>query len=216
MAKRVKSEVRGRNADEIVELNLDNCQGANGAISDVGDEFVNVGILSLINCGLTTLKGFPKMPALQRLELSDNRLSNGLEHLSDSPGITHLHLMGNQIADVDALEPLKSMEALTSLDMFGCPITKIEQYREKVFKLLPQLVYLDGFDANNQEIEESDAEEDEDDDDDDFAGVSDEDGEGYDEDANEEEDDDAGALVPQQPSSRKRKHESSDNDEDDA
>lgn len=211
MAKRIESEVRGRNADEIVELNLDNCQSTNGTISGVGNEFINVGILSMINCGLTTLKGFPKMPALQRLELSDNRISAGLEHLSGSRGITHLHLMGNKIADVNALEPLKSMAALTSLDMFGCPITKIEQYREKIFKMLPQLVYLDGFDANDQEIEESDAEEDEDDDDDDddFAGSSEEDGEDDEEEANGTE-----AQVPQ--SSRKRKHESTDEDEDDA
>lgn len=56
---------------QITELNLDNCRSTN--IVGLTDEFTALESLSLINVGLTSLKGFPKLPNLKKLELSDNR-----------------------------------------------------------------------------------------------------------------------------------------------
>lgn len=56
---------------QVKELNLDNCRSTN--IVGLSDEYVNLEILSLNNVGLTTLKGFPTLPKLRKLELSDNR-----------------------------------------------------------------------------------------------------------------------------------------------
>jgi len=50
---------------------------------------------------------------------------------------------------------------LRSLDLFNNEATSIENYKEKVFNLLPTLKYLDGFDMDDREAEESEAEEDE-------------------------------------------------------
>ena len=44
------------------------------------------------------------------------------------------------------------------MDLFNCEVTSVESYRIKVFQLLPQLKYLDGYD-----IKEEEAEDDEDD-----------------------------------------------------
>ncbi len=41
-----------------------------------------------------------------QLELSDNRISNGLTLLQGCPNITHLNISGNKIKDLDVLEPL--------------------------------------------------------------------------------------------------------------
>jgi Leucine-rich repeat (LRR) protein len=43
-----------------------------------------------------------------QLELSDNRISGGLNLLHTSPKLTHLNLSGNKIKDLDTLEPLVS------------------------------------------------------------------------------------------------------------
>lgn len=43
---------------------------------------------------------------------------------------------------------------LRNVDLFNCEVTKLENYRDKVFKLLPDLKFLDGFDQNEQEDEE--------------------------------------------------------------
>lgn len=56
---------------QIKEICLDNCRSP--TIVGLDESFVNLEVLSMINIGLTTLKGFPKLPNLKRLELSDNR-----------------------------------------------------------------------------------------------------------------------------------------------
>lgn len=50
------------------------------------------------------------------------------------------------------------MDCLKSLDLFGCEVTNLNDYRESVFKLLPQLSYLDGYDREDQEAPDSDVE----------------------------------------------------------
>lgn len=80
--------------------------------------------------------------------------------LTTSPKLTHLNLSGNKIKDLDTLEPLKDFKYLKSLDLFNNEATSIENYREKIFKLIPSLKYLDGYDAEDGEAEDSEAEDD--------------------------------------------------------
>lgn len=65
----------------------------------------------------------------------------------------------------------KKLDNLKSLDLFNCEVTNLNDYRESVFKLLPQLTYLDGYDMEDREASDSDGEVDGD-------GVDDEDDEG--------------------------------------
>ncbi|XP_026321846.1 acidic leucine-rich nuclear phosphoprotein 32 family member A [Hyposmocoma kahamanoa] len=178
MEKRVALELRGRNPSQVRELNLDNCRSTN--IVGLTDEYVNLEILSLNNVGLTTLKAFPALPKLRKLELSDNRISNGLNFLSGCKKLTHLNLSGNKIKDLETLKPLKEFENLKNLDLFNNEVTAIEDYRSKVFALHPSLKYLDGFDKEDREVEDSDEEEE-------MNGNNDSDEEGSDE---EDDDDD--------------------------
>ncbi|KAG5890020.1 hypothetical protein JTB14_012642 [Gonioctena quinquepunctata] len=152
MENRLELEKRGKKPADIVELILDNSRST--SIVGLTDEYVNLQILSLINVGLTSLKGFPKLPNLRKLELSDNRISNGLNLLETSPKLTHLNLSGNKIKDLETLEPLKNLKYLKNLDLFNNEATTLENYREKVFKLIPNLKYLDGFDEQDGEAEE--------------------------------------------------------------
>merc|ERR1711983_388773 len=162
MEERIELERRGKSPSQIEELNLDNARATQ--IEGLSDEYVNLESLSLINVGLTTLKGFPKLPKLKRLELSDNRISNGLGALQDCPMLSHLNLSNNKIEDLEAIEPLKSFDQLTHLDLFNNDICNLDDYRTKVFKLLPNLKYLDDTDADDNEEEESDDDEDDEDD----------------------------------------------------
>lgn len=157
MEKRIELEKRGKNPSDIKELNLDNCRSTN--IVGLTDEFTNLESLSLINVGLTSLKGFPKLPNLKKLELSDNRISNGFDILETSPKLTHLNISGNKIKDLDSLKPLKQFKELRNLDLFNNEATTIENYREQIFKMIPNLKYLDGFDSEDHEAEDSDGDE---------------------------------------------------------
>uniref|UniRef100_A0A0K8TPA5 Putative microtubule binding protein n=1 Tax=Tabanus bromius TaxID=304241 RepID=A0A0K8TPA5_TABBR len=189
MEKRIELEKRGRRANQIVELNLDNCRSTN--IVGLTDEFTALESLSLINVGLTTLKGFPKLPNLKKLELSDNRISNGLNHLTTSPKLSHLNLSGNKIKDLETLKPLEAFQNLEVLDLFNNEATNVENYREKIFAMFPSLKYLDGFDANEVEASSDGDDDDEvngnDSEDEDGWGEEDEDSDDTSEEGSEEE-----------------------------
>uniref|UniRef100_K1QRM9 Acidic leucine-rich nuclear phosphoprotein 32 family member A n=1 Tax=Magallana gigas TaxID=29159 RepID=K1QRM9_MAGGI len=157
------------NLQVIHGRDLDICRAP--SIDGLSEEFSELESLSLINVGLTSLKGFPSLPKLQKLELSDNRIQSGLQNLQGCPNLTHLSLSGNKIKEIDTLEPLKNFSELKHLDLFNCEVTQLDDYREQVFELLPNLKYLDGFDKNDKEADEDeedgeDGSENEDDDDD--------------------------------------------------
>ncbi|MBN3289579.1 AN32A protein, partial [Polypterus senegalus] len=143
----------------VKELVLDNCRSNEGKIEGLTDEFEELEFLSTINVCLTSVANLPKLNKLKKLELSDNRISGGLEVLAEKcPNLTHLNLSGNKIKDLSTIEPLKKLENLKSLDLFNCEVTNLNDYRDNVFKLLPQLTYLDGYDREDKEAPDSDTE----------------------------------------------------------
>ncbi|XP_037077422.1 acidic leucine-rich nuclear phosphoprotein 32 family member A-like [Pollicipes pollicipes] len=156
MEKRIGLELRGRKPEELAELNLDNCKSP--TIDGLTDKFSNLEVLSLNSAGLTSLKGFPALPKLRKLEVSDNRISGGLNALAGCTALKSLNLSGNRIKDLESLKPLADLANLKNLDLFHCEVTNLEKYRDEVFKMLPSLVGLDGFDKNEEEVEDSDDE----------------------------------------------------------
>ncbi|XP_030287362.1 acidic leucine-rich nuclear phosphoprotein 32 family member B-like [Sparus aurata] len=193
MKKRVNLELRHRSPTEVQELVLDNCRTGEGKIEGITEEFSNLELLSLINVGLTSVADIPKLDKLKKLELSDNRISGGLEVLAERlVNLTHLNLSGNKFKDISTLEPLKKLPQLKSLDLFNCEVTNLADYRESIFKLLPQLTYLDGYDIDDCEASDSDGEGD---------GIEDEDEEGEEgesEDFEEEEEEDEEDVVAEE------------------
>lgn len=194
MKRRIHLELRNRTPSDVKELVLDNCRSNEGKIEGLSDEFEELEFLSTINVGLASIANLPKLNKLKKLELSDNRISGGLEVLAEKcPNLTHLNLSGNKIKDLSTIEPLKKLENLKSLDLFNCEVTNLNDYRENVFKLLPQLTYLDGYDQEDKEAPDSDAEayveglEDDDEDDDDEEEEFDEDAAVGEEEEDEEE-----------------------------
>ncbi|XP_039614117.1 acidic leucine-rich nuclear phosphoprotein 32 family member B isoform X1 [Polypterus senegalus] len=197
MKKRIHLELRNRTPSDVRELVLDNCRSNDGKIEGLTSEFVNLEFLSLINVGLTSVSDLPKLAQLKKLELSDNKISGGLDVLAENlSNLTHLNLSGNKLRDISTLEPLKKLDNLKSLDLFNCEVTNLNDYRESVFKLLPHLTYLDGYDIEDKEASDSEGEVDGDgvDDDDEEEGEDEEDEDdeedGEEEDFDEDDDDD--------------------------
>uniref|UniRef100_A0A3P8X0L6 Acidic leucine-rich nuclear phosphoprotein 32 family member n=1 Tax=Cynoglossus semilaevis TaxID=244447 RepID=A0A3P8X0L6_CYNSE len=158
MKKRVTLELRGRSPAEV-KLVLDNSRSADGEVEGLTDDFKELEFLSMVNVGLSSLAKLPSLPKLRKLELSDNNLSGSLETLSEKcPNLTYLNLSGNKIKELSTVEALQNLKNLQSLDLFNCEITSLEDYRESVFELLPQVTYLDGFDQDDNEAPDSEAE----------------------------------------------------------
>nr|ACM09612.1 Acidic leucine-rich nuclear phosphoprotein 32 family member E [Salmo salar] len=184
MKKRISLELRNRTPAEVAELVVDNCRTSDGEVEGLTDDFKELEFLSMVNVGLTSLAKLPSLPKLRKLELSDNNISGHLETLSEkSPNLTYLNLSGNKIKELSNVEALQNLKNLKSLDLFNCEITTLEEYRESIFELLPQVTYLDGFDQEDNEAPDSEADAD-DDEGEDGAGAT---GDYDDEDDEEEE-----------------------------
>lgn len=90
-----------------------------------------------------------------------SRISNGLSNLIASTKLTNLNLSGNKIKELEELKPLENFKELRVLDLFNNEATSIEGYRQKIFAMIPSLVYLDGFDVYDNEVVSDGDEEDE-------------------------------------------------------
>ncbi|KAK9108832.1 hypothetical protein Sjap_016892 [Stephania japonica] len=135
------------------------------------EKFENLEHLSIANVGVSSLENFPRLRNLQRLILSDNRIAGGLEFLvaAGLESLRDLDLSNNRIQSIEDLEPLARLQ-LVSLDLYECPVTRVMDYRSKVFGLIRSLKYLDKMDVEENERPESDEEEEDEEDDDPGSG----------------------------------------------
>ncbi|XP_047181834.1 acidic leucine-rich nuclear phosphoprotein 32-related protein isoform X2 [Vigna umbellata] len=126
------------------------------------ERFQNLQHLSIANVGVSTLEQFPRLRNLQKLNLSDNRIAGGLEFLVQAglDSLRDLDLSNNRIQYIEDLAPLAQVK-LVSLDLYECPVTRVKDYRSRVFGLIKSLKYLDKMDAEENERPESDDEEEE-------------------------------------------------------
>ena len=151
----------------------------------------NLHVLSMNSMGIKKLETFPEDLLIESLELADNKLSEGLEALSNLKALVDLHLNGNEFASVKDLSSLVALPNLKQLEISGCPLTKNENYRSEIFALLPSLEIIDMHDKDGNEVSASEQEDEfdsEDDEDDDSEEDSDDVSE--DDDSEDEEDDD--------------------------
>ncbi|KAG5441358.1 Acidic leucine-rich nuclear phosphoprotein 32- protein [Clonorchis sinensis] len=149
LPQRIELEQGKKAPSEIKELTLSHSKST--VIEGLSDEFTNLEVLNLVSVGLEDLSGLPKLPSLKILDLSNNAISGGLEALLNCPNLETLNLSANKVATIDALLPLAKLSCLSSIDLFNCEVTGLENYRKTVFAALPNLKYLDGLDENNEE-----------------------------------------------------------------
>ncbi|XP_077454637.1 acidic leucine-rich nuclear phosphoprotein 32 family member E-like [Stigmatopora argus] len=186
MKKRVHLELKDRSPSEVCVLALDTCRSGDGEVEGVTEEFSALEVLRMVNVGLKSLAKLPPLPKLLELDLSDNAICGGLEALAQKcPNLTRLNISGNKTVDVAALEALKPLQKLKTLEVFGRQAGARDDRRHAVFRLLPQVACLDGL--NRRDDRAPDDDDDDDDDDGEDAGPR---GDDRDDNASEEEDDD--------------------------
>lgn len=117
------------------------------------ESFSQLRHLSIANVGLSSLADFPCLPHLEQLILSDNRIAGGLEHLVKAglKSLRDLDLSNNKIQSLEDLAPLSQLR-LVSLDLYECQVTRLPDYRARVFEMMKSLQYLDKADANNSTL----------------------------------------------------------------
>ncbi|PKA49709.1 Acidic leucine-rich nuclear phosphoprotein 32-related protein [Apostasia shenzhenica] len=133
------------------------------------ERFPGLEHLSIANVGAPSLEKFPRLRNLQRLILSDNRIAGGLENLVEAglQSLRDLDLSNNRIQYIEDLAPLAKLH-LVSLDLYECPVTRISDYRFKVFSMIRTLKYLDKLDDHGNERPETDDDEDDEEEEEDY------------------------------------------------
>jgi acidic leucine-rich nuclear phosphoprotein 32 family protein B len=187
----IRRESGGRDPEDVERLCLDQASCKEGLAPLA--PFKNLVSLSVQFAGLTALDTLPPLPNCNTLKLSDNKIKGGLDKLKDLPELEKLYLAANQIATLEALAPLAGLKKLAWVDLEGNPVNKVAGYRDSMFELLPNLVVLDGRNADGDDVDEQDEDdEDEDEDDEDDEGEEEGEGEDDDDEEEEEEEDDEG------------------------
>jgi acidic leucine-rich nuclear phosphoprotein 32 family protein A/C/D len=120
--------------------------------------YTNLIHLSLNNIGLENLTNFPSIKSLMYLSLNDNKL-NGEDFSIISktyPNLYKLKISGNNIESIDNLSCLSQLQ-LKKIEVANNPFTKNNnEYREKIYKLIPTLEIVDQKLKNGQEIDTTD------------------------------------------------------------
>lgn len=179
------------------------------AVPDLGDlsflkKCTKLGYISMNKCDVAKISEFPEGLPIERLELCDNKLHGGLEHLANLTQLEELHLGGNSFESLNQLKPLEKITSLRILDITDCPVSESANIHEEIFKLIPSLEAFNGKDQSGESVafeddsddidsyslDDSDEDSEGDDEDDDEDDNSEDDEEEDDEDDDEEGDDD--------------------------
>ena len=116
--------------------------------------------LSLVGNKIKSLENFPTLSSLKTLILDDNNIENGFESLQGLSSLRTLSLAGNPVKVKEDLQPLFLVDGLQSLNLMSCPIQE-EDYEDEIFKMIPQLIILDGHDKSGESVDEASDEDDE-------------------------------------------------------
>ena len=114
--------------------------------------------LSLNNIGLENLSNFPEIKSLMILSLNNNKLTGDDFSIIPNtyPLLYKLKISNNNIQSIDKLSYF-SKTKLKKIEIKDNPFTKnIENYRQKVYELIPSLVIVDQKQKNGQEIDTTD------------------------------------------------------------
>lgn len=113
------------------------------SVRDIGCTLVNLRFLSLARCNISSLDGIATISQnLEELYLAFNNITDVCD-LMGMEKLVIVDLEDNKINQLDNIEVLTLCTGLRALTMAGNPAAQDQDYRQKVRKLLPQLVYLD-------------------------------------------------------------------------
>lgn len=107
-------------------------------------KFTTLQCLALNQNELVSLANLPEA-RLVKLELNDNNFGGSeLKHLAKYAGsLQKLKLAHNKITIFDDLDILANFKNLKSLELQGNPVSKLSDFKVRIFRLIPSLEVLD-------------------------------------------------------------------------
>ena len=100
-------EIGGRDPEDVNRLCLDKAK-CNDGLAHLAP-FENLVSLSMNDASISSLSSMPALNNLATLKLSDNKIKIGLESLTKLSALEKLCVGGNQIPDLESLDPLNKL-----------------------------------------------------------------------------------------------------------
>ena len=129
--------------------------------------------LTFNSCNIIQIDNLPAMPQLKRLELSNNKITSGMQVLPQRyPKLEVLKVCNNRISRLGELACLLKLKSLTLMSIVGNPLAEQFNVSTQIFDMLTQLETLDGLDRKGNDVntDDYDANEERDEDDEDDYG----------------------------------------------
>lgn len=143
---------RSKDIEELDITNIGSIPNLTELDKEYLEKFEGLSSLCMAKLGLESFKNFPKLNSVFLLNLNMNKLKTGLEDIvKNMPNISELELEYNKFKDISELEALKELKGLTSITLYGNPIAKIPNYREAIFKLLPNVMTIDEYSRDGKD-----------------------------------------------------------------
>ena len=112
--------------------------------------------IDLTDNAIVRLEGFPKLPRLSSLHLSNNRITRITRNLEDAiPRLEWLILTNNKLSNLADLEPLQTLPRLKYLSLIDNAVTNQPNYRLFVINRCKRLKVLDFRKVKDSEREEA-------------------------------------------------------------
>ena len=118
------------------------------------DNLESIKTLNLWGNNLEDISLISEMPSLEIISLSNNNIKD-IKPLKNLNNLKEVYLQNNLISDFNQIEFLKNCKKLEIVNLSENPISKQQNYRQKILNILPNLKKLDGIENNNNNFQYS-------------------------------------------------------------
>ncbi|CAF1024217.1 unnamed protein product [Adineta ricciae] len=123
-------------------------------IENLGATLNQFDTLDLTNNDLRKVDGFPFLPKIKTLYLSNNRIASIAQNLEEYiPNLDTVILNNNSLQNLTDIDPLSTLPKLAHVSFIGNPIAMTKDYRLYIIHMLPNLRTLDFNRITNKERE---------------------------------------------------------------
>ena len=113
--------------------------------------YLDVSNNKMRNVDRTSLGNLPNL----QIFICDNNLMKNINGFSKYESLTNLSFQNNKIQDLNCLEKLNELNKLKEIILKGNPLTRYNNYRLNLIKLMPKLIKIDGNEITEDEINNS-------------------------------------------------------------
>ena len=117
--------------------------------------YLDVSSNKMRNVDRTSLGDLPNL----QIFICDNNLMKNINGFSKYDSLKTLSFQNNKIQDLNCIEKLSELNKLKEIILKGNPVTRYNNYRINIIKLLPNIIKIDGYEITEDEINNSKKEE---------------------------------------------------------